>query len=145
MADGDATGLLVTATQPVTATLRSQADGDLSHAVADPVVDGAATVLLPEAAAPAKTLVLAGAVKAGSVEVVARSSDGRELSTDTVDLAPDRGASLKLPDATALLTVTPRRSTVAGAVLVAGQGAAVVPLTVPALNGLVPAVAPGLP
>ncbi|MCB0896477.1 MAG: hypothetical protein KDB43_14085, partial [Nocardioidaceae bacterium] len=93
----------------------------------------------------AKTLVLAGAVKAGSVEVVARSSDGRELSTDTVDLAPDRGASLKLPDATALLTVTPRRSTVAGAVLVAGQGAAVVPLTVPALNGLVPAVAPGLP
>jgi hypothetical protein len=35
---------------------------------------------------------------------------------------------------------------VSGAAMVAGEdGAAVVPLTVPAANGLVPAVRPGLP
>lgn len=147
VADGDATGLLVTATAPVTASLRSVADGDLSHAVADPGVQGgAATVLLPGGTSATKTVLLGGADRAGSVQVVSRSATGETLATDTVDVAPDRGASLRIPAASVLVTVTPARTGVAGSVLLSGDaGAAVVPLTVPALNGLVPAVEPGLP
>ena len=145
VADGDATGILVTGTQPVTASMRSVTDGDLSHATADPSIDGAATVLLPDGDA-ARTLLLAGATSTGVVEVVSRSATGEQLGDDTVDITPGRGVSVELPDGAALVTVTPKRTEVAGAVLLTGrEGAAVVPLTVPALNGLVPAVRPGLP
>lgn len=150
LADGEATGLLVTATEPVTVTLRSQAEGDLSHAVADPVVeDATSTLLLPVVDTTTSTLLLAGASRAGTVEVVSRSADGELLATDRVDVVPGRGASLELPAGAALLSVTPTRTGVSGAVLVVasgpGRGAAVVPLTVPALDGLVPDVRPGLP
>ncbi|WP_395693814.1 DUF5719 family protein [Nocardioides sp.] len=143
----DATGLRVTSTEPVTATLRTRAADDLSHTVPDPTVEGAATVLLPEvtSGSAAKTLLIAGAVRAGVVDVVTRSASGRELSSDRVEVAPDRGASLELPTGAALVTVTPSRTTVAGAVLVEDDGAAVVPLTVAPVDGLVPAVGPGLP
>jgi hypothetical protein len=138
-----ATGLLVTANEPVTASLRTYAEGDLSHAVPDLTLASAATVLLPEGD---KRLLLAGASSAGVVEVVARSASGEVLATSRVEVAPDRGASVGLPARAALVTVTPSRTRVSGAVLVTGDGAAaVVPLTVPATSGLVPAVRPGLP
>lgn len=149
ISDG-ATGLLVTSTGPVTATLRSFADGDLSHAVADQTLDGPATVLLPEGGKGTdKTVRLAGASRTGAVTVVARSASGKELDRTRVDITPDRGVTVELPADAVLVTVTPERTTVAGAVLVRvsgkGGGAAVVPLTAPATNGLVPDVRPGLP
>ncbi|ABL80927.1 MULTISPECIES: DUF5719 family protein [unclassified Nocardioides] len=151
ISDG-ATGLLVTATAPVTATLRSFVEGDLSHAVADQTLDGPATVLLPEGGkGVAKTVQLAGATRTGAVTVVARSASGQELDSTRVDITPDRGVTVKLPADAVLVTVTPERTTLAGAVLVSGKGkgrakgAAVVPLTTPELNGLVPDVRPGLP
>ena len=137
-----ATGLLVTANEPVSTTLRTSAEGDLSHAVPDPTLTGAATVLVPEGE---KQLLLAGATGAGSVEVVARAADGEPFPTRTVDVAADRGYALDLPTGAVLVTVTPSRTTVSGAVLATGDGTAVVPLTQPAMNGLVPAVRPGLP
>lgn len=137
-----ATGLLVTANEPVSTTLRTYVDGDLSHAVPDPALTGAATVLVPEGE---KQLLLAGATGAGSVEVVARTVAGKPLATRTVDVAADRGYALPLPTGAVLVTVTAARTTIAGAVLATGDGTAVVPLTQPPTNGLVPAVRPGLP
>lgn len=141
-----ALGLEVRASGPVSATLRSYAGGDLSHAVPGPILDGASTVLLPPGDdGVRKTLLLAGAAHAGAVQVVARSASGQKLQRTRVDITPDRGASLDLPAGTVLVTVTPARTTLSGAVLVAHRGAAVLPLTLPVLNGLVPAVRPGLP
>ncbi len=145
-----ATGLLVSASGPVTATLRSVVAGDLSHAVAGDVLDGPATVLLPTGGKDVdKTVELAGATRTGSVSVVARSASGEELDTTRVDITPDRGVSVKLPAGAVLVTVTPERTSVTGAVLVTATGktagAAVVPLRLPALNALVPDVRPGLP
>ncbi len=149
-----ATGLVVTATGPVTATLRSFVEGDLSHAVAGQALDGPATALLPEGGkGVGKTVELAGATRTGAVTVVARSASGQELDSTHVDVTPDHGVSVKLPAGTVLVTVTPERTTLSGAVLVSAagtgkgkaRGAAVVPLTQPAVNGLVPDVRPGLP
>ncbi len=140
-----AIGLAITATQPVTASLRSLTDGDLADAAPGQVIDGAATALLPDPGKGAKkTLLLAGASRGGSVEVVARSASGKELARQTVDITPDHGVTVKLPGSAALLSVTPSRTTVQGSVLVSGKGAALVPLTMAPVNGLVPAVRPGL-
>ena len=143
---GGVTGLLVTANEPVTTSLRSYAEGDLAHAVPDPAIDGAATVLLPPGGKDAeRTLLLGGATRAGTVTVVARSASGEELDSQKVDVSPDRGFAVDLPAKAELVTVTPTGTTVSGAVLLSDTGAAIVPLTMPAMNGLVPAVRPGLP
>jgi uncharacterized protein DUF5719 len=145
------TGLVVTGTAPVTATLRTSSGADLSHAVAGPTVgasgEGPATVLLPDRGPSAKAVLeLGGAATAGVVEVTSRTALGRKLDTTRVEVAPDRGYSVDLPAGARLVTITPTRTTVSGAVLLTdGRGAAVVPLTVPQLSGLVPQVRPGLP
>lgn len=149
IADG-AIGLQVTASGPVTASLRSYVAGDLSHAVGAAPIDGAATVLVPEGGkGVTATVELAGATRTGAVTVIARSASGAELDTTKVDVVPDQGVSVELPARTALVTVTPERTPVVGAVLIAARtkpkGSAVLPLTVPAMNGLVPDVRPGLP
>ena len=143
-------GLLVTGTAPVTTTLRSYVGGDVSHAVADPAieptVDRSATVLLPDRGAARATLQLAGATGAGVVQVVSRTASGRQLGRTRVEVAPQRGYAVELPRGARLVTVTPARTTVTGAVLLTdGGGSAVVPLTAPQVNGLVPQVRPGLP
>ncbi|MGB0100143.1 MAG: DUF5719 family protein [Nocardioides sp.] len=141
-----ATGLQVTANEPVTASLRTRTVDDLSLAVPDPELSGAATVLLPEGGGDVgKELQLSGASGAGVVKVVARSSGGKKLAAKRVEVAPDRGYSVTLPSGAVLVTVTPARTTISGAVLVSGASTTVVPLRMPALNGLVPAVRPGLP
>lgn len=149
VADG-AIGLQLTSTRPVTATLRSYVRGDLSHAVGVAPIDDSATVVLPtREAKETATVELAGATRTGAVTVVARSASGAELDTTKVDLVPGQGVSVDLPARTALVTVLPERTSVVGAVLVATrrgpQGSVVLPLTVPAMNGLVPDVRPGLP
>ena len=146
VAKGGVTGLLVTANEPVTASLRSYADGDLARTVPGPALDAAATVVLPPGTKGAeRTLLLAGAAGAGTVDVVARSASGEQLDSQKVDVSADRGFTVDLPAKTELVTVTPTGTTVQGAVLLAGKGATVLPLTMPAMNGLVPAVRPGLP
>jgi hypothetical protein len=145
------TGLLVTGTSPVTATLRSYVGDDLSHAVGDPTVDPTvdrgATVLLPDRGNAARAaLELAGATRAGVVRVVSSAASGRQLDSTRVEVSPQRGFSVDLPRGTRLVTVTPVRTAVTGAVILTdGGGTAVVPLTAPQMNGLVPQVRPGLP
>ncbi|MBZ5737335.1 DUF5719 family protein [Nocardioides mangrovi] len=149
--DDDALGLSITSTTPVTSTLRSQVRSDLSHAVPGAAISDAATTLLPEgsargAGATTKTLALAGAVRAGTVTVESRAADGSTLDSTKVEITPGRGVSVELPATAVLVTITPAKTSVSGAVLVTRtDGATVAPLVVPVTSSLVPAVRPGLP
>jgi hypothetical protein len=90
-------------------------------------------------------VVVGGVVSVGAVTVVARSASGLVLARTRGELRPGRGTSIEVPDAAVLVSVVPERTSVTGAVLVTGNGAAVVPLTDLVLNGLVPDVRLGLP
>jgi hypothetical protein len=141
VADG-VSGLLVTSSGPVTASVRSFVDGDLSHAVPTDQVSGRTAVLVPKGK---KTLSLAGASRSGTVTVVARTAQGKQLARKSVEVAKDRGASIAVPSDAVLVSVVPARTSVTGAVLVIDGGASVVPLIAPPTSGLVPDVRPGLP
>lgn len=136
----DAIGLQVDADHPVTSSLRSIVDGDLSILAPGRRVFTPTTVLVPGGN---KTLVLAGADAVGVATVVARSADGRTLLTRRVPLQPDQGASLSLPDGAAAVDVSPQRTALRGAVLVRDGGSAVVRLRELVRAGAVPAVGPG--
>ena len=138
-----ATGLLVEATGPVTATLRQVVGGDLSLLArgARPSADATAVVVPPGP----KRLLLADPDAVGVATVTAYAADGKQLVQQRVELAPDTGADVALPDEAALVTLTPERTSVRAAVLLSGTGTAVVPLRELVLTGLVPDVRPGLP
>lgn len=135
-------GLQVDSTAPVTATLRSFVDGDLSHATAGTAFGRTTAVVVPQGD---KRLLLAGAGRAGVVTVVARDDAGRQLARRRAELAPGRGTVVRLPAGATLVSVEPARTTVVGALEVSGRGATVVPLAELVRNGLVPDVGPGLP
>lgn len=137
-----ALGIVVESTSPVTATLRSFVAGDLSHAVAGTRVSTPDTVIVPGGP---QRLVLADADAVGVATVVARSTSGEVLATTRVELAPGRGAVLRLPTGAALLTITPERTSMIGAVLLLGDGASVVRLHELVRSGLIPDLRPGLP
>ncbi len=142
-----ALGLLVTSTEPVTATLRSVVDEDLVHA---PVTAGAAepvTALVPPGVA---RLVLARAGGAGVAIVASYDETGELLAERRFELTDGSGGEVELPEGTRLVRVTPRRTDVAAAVVVraAGRGAGgttVVPLEQLVRYALIPDVQPGLP
>ncbi|MBA2956345.1 hypothetical protein GON03_18555 [Nocardioides sp. MAH-18] len=145
-----ALGVQVTGTHPVTASLRSVVRGDVSHAVASTAYSTATTVLVPEAPAQgprkAERRVVLTASGAGTVTVLAADADGKELRTTEVEVERGRGFAVPVPPAAQQVTVTPSRTTVTGAVLTSSSGgAAVLPMTAPVTNGLVPDVRPGLP
>lgn len=135
-------GVDLASSGPVTASLLSYVDGDLSHAVAGTPVTTGTTVLVPEGR---KQLVLGGVDAVGAVTVVSRTAEGRLVDRSRAALRPGRGAAVRVPDAAVLVSVLPERASVTGSVLVSGNGATVVPLTPLVRSGLVPHVRPGLP
>ena len=138
-----ATGLLIEATHPVSAGLRSDVRDDLTHAVITPAVTRQGAALLP---AGAKRLLLAGAERPGVATVVARSADGRELQETRVEIGPDRSVSTRLPEGAASVSVEVSRTEAVVSVLVTSpRGAVVVPLAETVRSGLVPQVDPALP
>jgi Family of unknown function (DUF5719) len=142
-ADQGATGLLVESTGPVTATLRQLAGDDLSEVSPTAPLATPTAVVVPAGKA---RLLLADPAGVGLATVVALDASGKELSTETVELTPDTGATIALPDGTALVRVTPERTSVRAALLVTGDdGTAVVPLRELLVDGLVPDVRPALP
>lgn len=139
-----AIGILVESTGPVTANLRQTAGDDLSEVAPAAALAAPTAVVVP----PGKArLLLADAEGVGLATVVAVDVNGKELSTEQVELTPGTGASVALPDGTALVTLTPERTSVRAALLVAGgkAGTAVVQLRALLVDGLVPAVHPVLP
>ena len=141
IADG-VVGAEVNSSAPVTATLRTFADGDLSHTVGGPPMRSGTSVIVPSGP---KQVVLAGAQAVGAVTVVSRSATGEELDSTRADLQPGRGTVVTVPPNATLVSVVPERTSVTGSVIVSGAGAAVVPLVDPLVSGLVPDVRPGLP
>ena len=137
-----AIGLLVESDGPVTTSLRQFAGADLSLLAATPAVAEAAAVVVP---AGPKHLLLAGAEAAGAATVTSYSARGKPLDQQEVQLGPDAGGDLTLPDDAVLVTVTPQGTSVRAAVLLGGTGAAVVPVRQLVLTGLVPDVRPGVP
>jgi hypothetical protein len=61
----------------------------------------------------------------------------------TVGVQQGRVESVELPRGTAFLELVPQRTTIRASVLVAGDGAAVVPLDELLTQGLVPQIWPG--
>jgi hypothetical protein len=147
----DALGLQVTASGPVTTTLRSIVDNDLSAATASTAFASEATVLVPDLPAQGRDaadrqVVLSGATAAGTVTVVARDADGDRLRRTTTEVVPDRGAVVTMPAGARTIAVLPDRTSIAASVLTSSRGgASVLPMTVPVRNGLVPSVRRGLP
>ena len=135
-----AVGVEVETTVPTTADLLQVVADDLAHATSPPALDGRAGALLPGGP---KTLVLAGAGRAGTVTVIVHGEDGEELDQQQVDLTPDRGATLDLPDDARLLTLVPDGTTVQAAVVAGGRrGVAVLVVREPVDSRLVPDVRP---
>ena len=141
-AQDGATGLLVESTGPVTATMRQVVSEDLSLLAPGPPIGSTTAAVVP---AGPKRLLLAGPDAVGVATVTAYAANGKQLATQRVELAPDTGADVTLPDETVLVVLTPERTTVRAAVLVEGTGTAVLPLRELVLTGLVPDVRPGLP
>ncbi len=137
-----ATGVLVESTGPVTATLRQVVGGDLSLLSAAPALVTTAAAVVP---AGPKRLLLAGPDAVGVATVTAYAANGKQLDQQRIELAPDAGADVALPDDAALVTLTPERTSVRAAVMFSGTGTAVVPLRELVLTGLVPDVRPGIP
>ncbi len=136
----DAVGLLVTSPAPLTTTVRSFVDGDLSHAVPGDRITSS-SVLTPIGK---KKIILAGADAAGTVTVVARNKDGKQVAKQRVDVVAQRGFTFSLPPEATLVEVTANATSVVGSVLVTGDGAAVVPLFELVTDSLVAQVRPGL-
>lgn len=135
-------GLEITSTAPISASLRSFTDGDLSHAVSGTPVTTDAAVIVPEGR---KQVMLAGAESVGSVTVIGWSASGKQLVSTRAQLRPGQGSVVRVPAKAVLVSVVPERTSVTGAVVVSGPGTAVVPLRDLVRNGLIPDVRPGLP
>ena len=139
-----ALGIEVTSSEPVTSSLRTVVADDLSHAV--PVSPSAEpmTALLPPGSS---SVVLADAGGAGVATVEAWTAQGKALESQRLELSPGQGGVVELPAGAALVRVTPRRTSVHAAALVAGarSGAAVVGFRELVTEALIPDVRPGLP
>ena len=148
---GDALGFVVDASAPVTAAVRSYVHQDLSHATAGTPFSDPATVLVaaePDRGnrAAERQVVLAAASSAGTVTVVTRDGDGKQLSSKELEITPGRALRVSVPAGAEQVSVAPSRTAVTGVVVTSAQaGATVQPLTVPVTSGLVPDVRPGLP
>jgi hypothetical protein len=142
VADG-ALGVEVVSTAPVTASLRSVVDGDLSHATPVVPADQPMTVLVPQGAG---SVVLADAEAVGVATVAAWTADGEELETQRLELQPGQGGVVELPEGAAVVQVSPARTSVHAVAMVTGSGgAAVLPFRSRVSSALDPDVRPGLP
>jgi hypothetical protein len=137
-----ALGVLVEATGPVATTLRQVVGGDLSLLSPASAVDATTAAIVPQGA---KHLLLGGPDAVGVATVTSYAANGKQLDQQRVELAPDAGADVQLPDRAVQVTVAPERTSVRAAVLLTGTGTAVVPLRQLVLTGLVPDVRPGVP
>ena len=133
----DAVGLLVTSSQPVTASVRSLVHDELSSAVAVPAFSHAGLVV-PDGDA---TLVVAAPDEAGSAQVTAYSAGGKLLLDRRIAAKKLTGATLALPAHTAYVLVSSTTATLHGAVRIdSARGEITLPLGDAVTSGLIPAL-----
>lgn len=134
-------GLRLDSTLPVTASLRTVAGGDLSHAVAGVRIVSRTALAMPRG--PSR-LVLSGADGVGVATYVVTDEDGKEIARERVELTPGVASRLKLPREGAVIDLMVERSGVVAALEVGPPGLAVLPLSELVLDGRVPDVRPAL-
>ncbi|PUA81954.1 DUF5719 family protein [Nocardioides currus] len=134
-------GLRLDATLPVTATLRTLAGGDLSHAVAGAPLASRTALALP--GGPSR-LLIAGADNAGVATYVVTDAQGDQVADERVELTPGEAARIKLPSKGAVLDLTIQRTGAVASVEVGPPGLAVLPLSELVVDGRVPDVRPAL-
>jgi len=135
-------GLRLSSTVPVTASVRTRTDDELSTTTSTVATDAPSAVLLPGGR---KQLLLGGATSSGSVDVAAWSGRGRALPAESVDVEPGRGSTVDLPGAARLVVLTPDGTQVGSAAVLTTDGQAVVAPRELQLTQPVPQVRPGLP
>lgn len=136
-----ALGLQLISTQPVTASLFSVLDDDLSFAVPAGAPATTSAAVLPTTAQRADLrLVLGGVAQRTAVTVRSLDDRGRVLREDSLTVGADQAVSRRLPPAAVAVVVTADNDGVAGSVVVSGRGATVVPLRTPPMVALAPAV-----
>jgi len=136
-----ALGLQVVAAPPLVASVRLLGD-DLGLVAPSTAVDEdvPTTSVVPEGP---KTLVLAGATRAGVVRVTAIDASGRLLlDEERVEVGADRGHGLKLPDQAVLVTVDATNTPIAGTIMLTGDRVGVLRLRPAEVNAEVPVVRP---
>ncbi|MCL2543077.1 MAG: DUF5719 family protein [Nocardioidaceae bacterium] len=134
-------GLVVDSDHPVLATTRGMVGGDMSMVGASPTITGPTGAVVPDG--PTK-LVMAGAARAGVVDLTATDAKGHTLlSNKSVDVAPGRGVSVQLPKGAAVVTLDPRNTSIqASLVTLAKDASSVVPIRDTVVHAEVPAIRP---
>lgn len=141
-AEQGAVGLQVSGSRPVVTSLASRTDQDVTVTAPAARITDEGIALVPRGSTRVQ---LAGATTSGLAVVVARDADGAVLRRQRVELAADRGWSLRVPDGTASVTVTAEHTGVVAAATVERGGGAVVPVVEPPRYGFRPTVRPGSP
>lgn len=139
---GRAVGVVLNASSPVTASVRSVADGDLALTGAAASLAEVSGAVLP--AGERRRLVVSGATERTAVEVGIVTRRGA-VRTVQLSVRPGRASELALPPAALAVRMTASAPGLRAAVAVAGAGpdpAATVGLISPTERALVPAVTP---
>jgi len=124
----------------LTATLRSSAGDDLSHAVAVPPIHDAG-VLLPSGK---PTLVLAAPLRTGTATVTSYDATGKQVASKRVEVKTMTCVAVALSETASFVTVTTEKAPLSGAVRVEStKGVVTLPLTDLIVEALVPHVAAG--
>lgn len=144
-----AVGVSVQADGPVTASLVTSLATDRVLTVPDETVQHEAATLVPVVGRPGPkhpqvtAALLLSADAAGSALVTAYDATGAQVLHQRVAEQQGRTVTIALPKGTAFVDVLPQGTPVRGAVVVAGQGASVIPLRELLTQGLVPQISAG--
>jgi hypothetical protein len=145
--DDGAVGVEVTADGPILASVLTRLASDVAVTVPDTDIRDQAATLLPVATGrttPVQATLHVSADSAGAATVQAYDASGKQLLDRRVGQQQGHTVAVALPKGAAFLRVTPESTVIRGAVLLTGNGAAVVPLHELLTEGLVPAIRPGL-
>lgn len=147
---GDAYGIEIVASGPVTTAMRSVNRGDVAITTATETISEATAVVVPTGAGIGKKrVVIAGPVaktgSSGTVKVVPVTAKGKALKAKSVEVGPGLGAEVEVPADVALIQLVPEGVEVNAAVVMSGNGDAVVPFRPLRSEVRTAGVAPGLP
>lgn len=146
----DAYGVEIVASGPVTTAMRSVDGGDVAITTATETISEATAVVVPVGAGVGKKrVVIAGPVaktgSSGTVQVVPMTAKGKALKAKSVEIGPGTGAEVEVPAEAALIQLVPEGVSVNAAVVMSGDGDAVVPFRPLRSEVRTAGVAPGLP
>lgn len=116
-----AASIILRSPVPVTATVRSQVDGDTSYAAPERLLSGPGAALIPEGGAA--TVALSAGSEAASARITVYDANGEQLRETTLDVPAGATSTAPVPRRAATLVVTPEEGRVVGAVTFGGDGA----------------------